>query len=529
MKLMFFYDGIEDSKALWRLRFTPDAAGTWTWHSDCAALANDNTLQGQAECAAANPEAGGAIYRHPSYPKFLARQSGDAFVPVGLEMDALFMLEETASEGYPSVGQVLDLLSDAGINYLFVQVYYNYSSWFTQPNGKPPRVAPVAQTPWASADQMELNLAYFRKIDRVLSLLEARGMVAHVMIYVGNKHVDWPAQESTADDIYWRYCMARFGASNAVVWDVSKEAGSYGVGRPYIINRLELMNAMNGHQRLIGAHSGVSKADQYRSNLCPTELCSILPAQMHYWSNEISDFYPYEQQVPLFYGSMRELVQAEENQQRPVGNIEFLYEMGSVCGCSAGTCCGGCANTTMRAVQMRQVMWESYFALSYGVWYNSDNAWDVITQASMSTIWTRQLATLNTFWHEVGPMWRFAVCTDGQEPLNTTGPVRCLIDTKRPCIMILSLGSQARLTWPSEGGPFPGLTIDIQQSFWLDPSTVPLAKRPLAKPSLIEQTPPSSIQNEAVLFLTFVPPRTTTPTTTTTATITTTTTTSITD
>ena len=78
------------------------------------------------------------------------------------------------------------------------------------------------------------------------------------MFFVGNKNVVWPAEASAADEIYWRYAMARLGAYPSIVLDVSKEAGSANSKRPvaYFIDRMRLMSSMNAHGRLLTAHSG---------------------------------------------------------------------------------------------------------------------------------------------------------------------------------------------------------------------------------------------------------------------------------
>ena len=52
----------------------------------------------------------------------------------------------------------------------------------------------------------------------------SRGIVAHIMIMVENKNVDWPLEQSPADDLYWSTVVDRYQAYDNVVWDVSKEA-----------------------------------------------------------------------------------------------------------------------------------------------------------------------------------------------------------------------------------------------------------------------------------------------------------------
>jgi hypothetical protein len=192
-------------------------------------------------------------------------------------MDALFVF--CIQQGLAATRSLLDDVRSVGVNYLLVQLYYNFSSWTTLPANQPPRVTPSPLTPWPSHTRDTLQIAYFDVVDDVLAEMEARGIVAHLMVYVGNKNVLWPVQRTAADDVFWRYVLARFGAANNLIWDVSKEAGSYGVGADYIHNRLRLIASLNAHGRVVGAHSGVSAATDFRSNQCNVSLCSLLPAR----------------------------------------------------------------------------------------------------------------------------------------------------------------------------------------------------------------------------------------------------------
>ena len=77
-----------------------------------------------------------------------------------------------------------------------------------------------------------------------MAYLFEKGIVAHVMIQVQNKHVRWPARRSAEDDLYWRYVVSRYAAFPNVVWDVGKE--SYNLlketgSHEYTIDRIRLI------------------------------------------------------------------------------------------------------------------------------------------------------------------------------------------------------------------------------------------------------------------------------------------------
>ena len=49
-------------------------------------------------------------------------------------------------------------------------------------------------------------------------------MIAHMLIKVYNKMVNWPARGSAEDDQFFRWLIARYAAYPNLVWDFSKEA-----------------------------------------------------------------------------------------------------------------------------------------------------------------------------------------------------------------------------------------------------------------------------------------------------------------
>lgn len=266
MNVTLFYDGGTE----WAFRFSPDVPGAWRWRSECAA---DPGLDDKSGVLKATPSTGGlgGLLANPQHPQHLMREAGTPFVPVGLEVDWLWAVGLT--RGLDAARSLVDGLATQGVNHVLVNTYANFSSWAPLPPRQPPRLSPTLLTPWASADQLALDLAFFRGWDALLTLLQERGIVAHVMVYVrlpppphmpapaappwvvptpaaatrrtavtppaqvGNKNVAWPARGSAADDLFWRHCVARWDASAAVVWDVSKEAGSYGVGDAYALGR----------------------------------------------------------------------------------------------------------------------------------------------------------------------------------------------------------------------------------------------------------------------------------------------------
>lgn len=48
--------------------------------------------------------------------------------------------------------------------------------------------------------------------------LQRRGIVAHIMITVWNKNVNWPEHCSQADNLFWKTVLARYQVSTSVMF-----------------------------------------------------------------------------------------------------------------------------------------------------------------------------------------------------------------------------------------------------------------------------------------------------------------------
>ena len=104
-------------------------------------------------------------------------------------------------------------------------------------------------------DHSTLNIDYFKRLDRVIDYLDQKGIVAHLMIYVWNKQVNWPAADSAADNRYFDYVVRRYQAYPNIVWDISKEALGYGHNDVnYISGRINRLRKLDAYQRMVTVH-----------------------------------------------------------------------------------------------------------------------------------------------------------------------------------------------------------------------------------------------------------------------------------
>ena len=309
-----FYDGANT----WRVRFACSRPGLWLWRTStfgADAPSAAHTLQvlhagGAVTCIAPadGPTTGhGTLMVDPAHPHHFVWQDGTRFFPVSYECDWCYALGMEGAAPDITLPAFLDSLSSGGFNTIVVNFYANHSDWDEAP--KQFRAHTVA-TPWASADQMTLNPQYWQHWDTVLDAMQARGIVCHMMIMVENKHVNWPAQQSPADDLYWSTIIQRFQAYSNVVWDVSKEA--HRLPASYWKSRFALIEAKDSHKRLRTVHTLASKRDFV---VLETEDCQFISHQQHG---------KYHDHI---------LTQRTLYPTKPIFNVEFLYEMGMISTC----------------------------------------------------------------------------------------------------------------------------------------------------------------------------------------------------
>lgn len=337
-----FYDG----DGVWKIRFSPDLLGVWAWSTSSDDL-ELNGQTGEVECVLnTHSQIHGRLMRDPDHPHHFIYQDGTRYFLMGYECDWLWALD-LGDPDTDHLESFVDEISKYGaFNYVVTQAYAHYAKWATHIH-KPPRIAPTDLYAWEGTneapDHSRLNLKYWQHYDRMMDLLQEKGIIAHIMITVWNKVVNWPEQKSKDDNRFWKYVLARYQAYSNVVWDVSKEAQN----RPdeYWEDRLQFIKKYDAHDHLVTIHSLWHRHEDLKR-----QYCDLISDQQHRdWHEHIID--------------RRKFL------ERPVMNIEFGYEIGPI--------------ETYRVRQypdeVRRRMWVIYMAGGYATYYYSLTAWDVIS------------------------------------------------------------------------------------------------------------------------------------------------------
>lgn len=340
-----FYDG--DGR--WIIRFSPTREGVWTLRTASPLAALDGRIEAGIRCVPNRREAiHGGLLVDPAHPYHFVYEDGTRYFLLGYEADWLW----GAGIDDPDrkvMRRLIDQMAARGFNHVMVNVYAYDTNW-SKGREHAWDWGPAPVYPWEGAndkpDHSRLNPKYFQLYDRMMSELRDKGVVAHLMLKVYNKQVNWPAKYSRDEDRYFRYVTARYQAYSNVVWDFSKEA--HNERDPGLQRRLmETVRASDAYRRLLTAHDD----DEF------------------YWTpefNKLLDFRT-DQQHTLW----PDMIAFDRALRRyPVVNSEFGYERGVDTFPSY--------NVVHDWQEQLRRAWLIYLAGGYGVYYYHNTAWDVV-------------------------------------------------------------------------------------------------------------------------------------------------------
>ncbi len=160
-------------------------------------------------------------------------EDGTAYNMLGFEVDWLFLLDDQKEE-CEKAKILIDTINRYKFNMAVVSLYARNVTWAdgiegygTEFDFSDPKQGPFA-TKNGKTDYTMLDVEFFKRVDKVMDYLLTKEVVCHLMIYVWNKFVEWPELFSEEDNRFYDYVLKRYQAYPNLLWDVSKEALSYG-------------------------------------------------------------------------------------------------------------------------------------------------------------------------------------------------------------------------------------------------------------------------------------------------------------
>lgn len=269
------------------IRFTPPTAGTWSYVTRCSLESLDGKTGGLSAAPARDGRKGGVMLDAETPTRF-RHENGDSYYPIAFESDWLFALDAENASDIPVTRRFVDTLATNGFNQIVMNVFAYDVTWkkddrlTAKHDYGSPRAFPFKGSN-EQPDHSKLNIEYFKRLDRVIDYLDQKGIVAHLMIYVWNKRVNWPRADSEADNRYFDYVVRRYQAFPNLVWDISKEALGYGhTDVNYISQRIQRLRKLDSFNRLVTVHDYsycrrfTSKVDFVSVQRWSSELHSVM-------------------------------------------------------------------------------------------------------------------------------------------------------------------------------------------------------------------------------------------------------------
>ncbi len=369
LKVQGFYNADNE----YVIRFSPTQIGTWTFQT----YSTQNQLSGLSGTVLvtekSNPDIHGAVEVSPTSNRKFTYQDGKSYFALAFECDWLFALDYANKTGIPKTEQMVAEIKKNGFNQVVMNVYAYDVGWKLAPDVpteyefKRPNYS-VFMGDNKTPKYEELNLDFFKHFDRVINHLHEQGIVAHVMIYVWNKQVNWAKMYSKEDNRYFDYVVKRYQGYPNIVWDVSKEALDYGrCDIPYINERIARIRQNDAYKHLVTVHD--------------YEYCSREPDKIDFisiqnWRSDLSSL---------------SLAAFNRHSNKPVMNIEHGgYEEGTYLSFEGNY-------VKPEACLVRN--YECVFSGVYSSYYWQDAAWNIVIYDPMNPKHTFQKPRFDYYKH----------------------------------------------------------------------------------------------------------------------------------
>jgi len=296
--------GFYNDDNTWVIRFCPPKEGTWTfitWSTESKLTGKSGSVEVSANTK--KDEHGPVVISKTDKQKF-EYADGTPYFLLAFELDWLFALDAENKDRIPRTEEIVSEIAKNGFNQVIMNVYAYDAMWGDRSQLKPehnyakPKVFPYGGTN-ENPDYSRLNIHFFKHLDRVMDHLDEKEVISHLMIYVWNKKVNWPKPESEADNLYFDYVVKRYQAYPNLIWDISKEALSYGRDDiNYITRRIDRLRRLDAYGRLLSVHD--------------YGYCKAFPGKV--------DFISIQNWNTDIYNVMKEV--AERHPSQPIFNIE---------------------------------------------------------------------------------------------------------------------------------------------------------------------------------------------------------------
>ncbi len=199
------------------IRFAPTAEGTWTYttSSPNAGLNNQSGTINATNAEAANH---GFLRIDPAYPKSFVWDDGAHDFMCGQTYYSL-MYDAMVNDNWKAA---VDNSRAYGMNKvrMFVYAQGGFVNLASVSHGYPD-VTPYSGT-WDNPNRDSLNFDYWQKLDEVVEYMQAKGMVADLLLTNFYRNGEMSGTDAQ-NDRFLRYVAARYAAYDNVIWCLANE------------------------------------------------------------------------------------------------------------------------------------------------------------------------------------------------------------------------------------------------------------------------------------------------------------------
>jgi hypothetical protein len=330
-------DGFYDGGETWRLRFTPDEEGQWSYLLRGEGV--EILERGLLRCTAAQSH--GFIRRHPKNPFAFAYADGAPFFPMG---DTCYGLNDDSPITPELRAEYLRTRRGQRFNYVRMHV------------GGSMAHAERDNTFWAwggtarDPDLDRLNPVFFQRLDALFREMGACGMNIELILlnFYRRPFIDTREWTASRERLWLRYLLSRYSAfDNVFLWTIANEYethpdGNYRLDLPGDVDwakaTARYLKAHDPQQHLVSVHPVVSSSTRGSSPRDPIEspwqigrffgqddAIDVLSQQ----TGQSGDGVTWDEKLQCWTGDDSQLVasiRADRQFRKPVVNSESGYE-----------------------------------------------------------------------------------------------------------------------------------------------------------------------------------------------------------
>jgi hypothetical protein len=202
-------DGFYDGDGVYKIRFTPDSLGAWTYATDSNADALKRKA-GSFEVIAPGAGNHGPVRVRDTF--HFGYEDGTPYYPFGTTCYAWVHQSEERQQ------ETLASLKASPFNKLRMCIF---PKWYQYNHSEPPRF-PFPRD-GGKNDYSQFNPEYFRHIESRILDLRAMNIEADLILFHPYDHWGFQEMPADVDDRYLKYVIARFAAYRNVWWSLANE------------------------------------------------------------------------------------------------------------------------------------------------------------------------------------------------------------------------------------------------------------------------------------------------------------------